>query len=81
MTSMHATKMNLSHAMFSPHGGWTEALRRVRAEYAEMPGLRLTWQQASRLLGLDPLSCKSILRWLADDGYLRVANGRYVKAR
>jgi hypothetical protein len=55
-------------------------LRRVRAEYAEMPGLRLTAQQASRLLGLEPLSCQVILRWLVDDGYLRLWKGRYVKA-
>jgi hypothetical protein len=77
---MHAASGNVSRAPWSPHGGWTEALRRIRSEYAEMPGLHLTWQQASRLLGLEPLSCKVILRWLVDDGYLRFSKGHYVKA-
>ena len=77
---MHATDGNVSRVLWSLHGGWTEALRRVRAEYAEMPELRLTSQQASRLLGLEPLSCQVILRWLVDDGYLRLRKGRYVKA-
>lgn len=35
------------------NGSCAELLRRIRAEYLEMPGLRLTAPQAQRLFGLD----------------------------
>jgi len=35
------------------NGSFDELLRRIRAEYLEMPGLRLTAPQAQRLFGLD----------------------------
>jgi hypothetical protein len=35
------------------NGSFAELLRRIRAEYLEMPGLRLTAPQAQRLFGLD----------------------------
>jgi hypothetical protein len=38
-----------------------ELLRRVRAEYLEMPGLRLTAPQAQRLFGLDAETWEGIL--------------------
>ena len=43
---------------------------RVRAEYQEMPGLSLTVEQASRLLGLQPSMCQTVLRTLVLDGVL-----------
>ena len=39
-------------------------LERVRGEFNEMPGLRLTPEQAARLWGLDPRSCSEVLRSL-----------------
>jgi hypothetical protein len=36
-------------------------LQRVRAEYREMPSLRLTALEAQRLFGLTPLLCVTIL--------------------
>jgi hypothetical protein len=60
-------------------------LERVRGEFLEMPGLRLTCQQAQRLWGLDRRTCMGILEYLvdttflcrADDGmYLRLTNDR-----
>lgn len=56
-------------------------LQRVRAEFNEMPGLRLTPAQAARLLGLDHRSCERVinalvrsafLRWTADGSVIRV---------
>jgi len=56
-------------------------LQRVRSEFNEMPGLRLTPAQAARLLGLDHHSCQRIintlvrtafLRWTADGSVVRV---------
>ena len=56
-----------------------DALRRVRAEYLEIPDLRLTQAQAQRVLGLAPAVCGLVLKWLVDDGFLVVANGHFVK--
>jgi hypothetical protein len=37
---------------------WTDQiLRRIRAEFLEMPGMRLTFSQAKRLWGLDEQTC------------------------
>jgi hypothetical protein len=45
--------------------------RRVLAEFEEMPGLRLTLEQASRLFGLDGATCQIVLDVLVDSAYLR----------
>lgn len=45
-------------------------LRRVRAEFREMPGLRLTLAQARRLLGIREDICYRILLALIDEGLL-----------
>jgi len=59
-------------------------LTRIRAEYLEMPGLRLTIPQAQRLCGVEGASCKTALdalvaeRFLClrpDGSYARVTNG------
>ena len=46
------------------------ALRRVKGEYLEMPGLRLTQAQAQRLWGLDRESCQALLGALVDTRFL-----------
>jgi hypothetical protein len=48
-----------------------DLLQRVRAEFNEMPGLRLTPAQASRLLGLDNRSCQRVIRALVNSEFLR----------
>ena len=48
-----------------------QLVERVRAEYLEMPGLRLTQSQAQRLCGMDPATCKSVLQALVDLHFLR----------
>ena len=45
-------------------------LLRIRGEYLEMPGLRLTLAQATRLFSLDALTCDVALRTLVEDGFL-----------
>jgi hypothetical protein len=58
-----------------------EIVRRVRAEYKEMPGLSLTVAQAQRLWTLDPSTCGIVLRRLVESRFLRTtARGRYVRA-
>jgi len=46
-------------------------LNRVRSEFTEMPGLQLTPQQASRLLGIEPAACRTVLDALVDSAFLR----------
>lgn len=48
---------------------------RIKAEYEEMPGLRLTLSQAARLFGLEPARCAQLLEKLVVDGALWT-NGR-----
>ena len=56
-------------------------LRRIRMEYVEMPDLRLTCWQASRLWNLDQAACSAILTALIQDHFLsQTADGSYVIA-
>ncbi len=48
----------------------TDLIRRVRGEYLEMPGLKLTTTQASRLWGLDRHTCQRLLDTLVDARFL-----------
>jgi hypothetical protein len=53
-------------------------LNRLRAEYQEMPGMRLTVQQAQRLCGMDRTLCQAVLDALVDANFLCVKpNGMY----
>jgi len=47
-----------------------ELLVRIRAEYLEMPGLRLTAPQAQRLFGLDSETWEGVLAALLDARFL-----------
>jgi hypothetical protein len=56
-------------------------LTRMRGEFREMPGLKLTAPQARRLWGLDAPVCDSLLHELVDMGFLRRnADGSFVRA-
>jgi hypothetical protein len=46
-------------------------IQRVRSEFDEMPGLRLTPAQAARLLGLDHGSCERVITALVGSAFLR----------
>ena len=48
-----------------------QIVQRIRAEYLEMPGLRLTPSQAQRLCGMDPATCRAVLKALVDLHFLR----------
>ena len=47
-----------------------ELLRRVSAEFHEMPGLQLTLPQAARLFSLEPVYCAVLLESLVRRGEL-----------
>ena len=58
-----------------------DVLRRVKGEYLEMPGLRLTIAQAQRLWGLDRSVCDSLLGALVEAKFLfRTRDGAFVRA-
>lgn len=57
----------------------TELEGRIRAEYREMPGLKLTAAQASRFWSLGPAESKTLLDGLVARGVLlRTRDGHYV---
>jgi hypothetical protein len=53
-------------------------VRRVSAEFNEMPGLRLTVPQATRLLGLQPAECERIIDQLVGCHFLRRTASGYI---
>lgn len=56
-------------------------LRRMFCEYLEMPGLRLTREQARRLWGLDEATCVKLLDGLVALKFLvRRSDGRYIRS-
>lgn len=55
-------------------------LYRIRGEYLEMPGLRLTIEQAARLWHVDDATCAAVLARLVADRFLtRTRAGAYVR--
>jgi hypothetical protein len=84
---MHAT-MRTAAAVHGPcsvtvYGTITEdhLLRRIRGEFREMPGMRLTLAQASRLWDLDRATGVGVLGKLIAARFLEMdGNGRYRKA-
>ena len=58
-----------------------ELLQRVREEYQEVPNLRLTPSQATRLFGMQPSECAALLDALVDEHFLtRTADGVFVRS-
>jgi hypothetical protein len=54
---------------------------RLRSEFLEMPGLRLTMVQVQRLCGVDAGECRESVELLVATGFLDVdAQGRYVRS-
>jgi hypothetical protein len=57
-----------------------DVLTRLRGEYLEIPGLRLTAQQVQRLCGIERMLCQSILDALVDGAFLSVnPDGTYAR--
>lgn len=56
-------------------------MHRIRAEFLEMPGLRLTSRQAARLWHLDLATCEAVLATLVVEHFLQcTAGGAFVRA-
>jgi hypothetical protein len=56
-------------------------VQRIREEFEEAPGLRLTLREASRFWGLDERTCGQVLTRLVTAGFLsKGADERYRRA-
>jgi hypothetical protein len=62
--------MNHAHTCSARTIAFEDAMRRVRAEFVEMPGMQLTPAQAARLWHFEPEFCKAILSALVDTKFL-----------
>jgi DNA-binding IclR family transcriptional regulator len=59
---------------------WRAAVNRIRAEFEEMPSLRVTLSEARRLFGLPDPAASWVLHRLAREGFLvRTARGEYIR--
>lgn len=57
-----------------------EMLQRIRGEFLEMPGMRLTAAQAQRLWGIEHSECTTLLGALVDSKFLaRTRDGAFVR--
>ena len=65
--------------MMWSRGSWRRKVRmlpleslvaRIRGEYSEMPGLRLTFAQACRLWQVDAPTCETLLEQLVSEAFL-----------
>jgi hypothetical protein len=71
LSDMHAATSN---------DGIDLLLHRVRGEFLEMPGLRLTTEQATRLWHADAAICATVLMRLVGERFLtRTRHGAYVR--
>jgi hypothetical protein len=63
-------------------GTFDEALLfRIRGEFAEMPGLKLTLRQASRLFHIEATQCEQVLTSLVGRGQLAMQGDSFVQTR
>lgn len=55
-------------------------VRRLKSEFLEMPGLKVTEAQARRLWALDPASCSYVLDNLVKSNFLfRTRDGAFMR--
>lgn len=57
-----------------------DLMARARAEFLEMPGLRLTLAQASRLCNASPDECQCVFENLIAEGFLRRTGKLYQRS-
>ena len=55
----------------------SDLIERVRVEYLEMPGLRLTSEQVQRLCGIEHTMCQMVLDGLVAANFLRLTTVRH----
>ena len=74
------TRLESIGCMHDVKVGIQEVVRRIQGEFLEMPGLRLTSEQARRLWRLDETSCDAVLGALVDARFLaKTRDGAFVR--
>ncbi len=64
----------------NPWDPLSEQVDRIRSEYREMPGLRLTFEQMLRLWSLDRRTGRVVLESLLDANFLEAtSDGQYMR--
>ena len=76
---MRAHTMNRAATARVPRFEDPVLLLRIRGEFAEMPGLKLTLPQASRLFHLEAERCERVLASLVASGQLVVRGNMFVQ--
>ena len=70
----------VTHGQADTDGSINATIHRIRSEYREMPGLRLTFEQMRRLWVLDRQTCRTLVEKLVDARFLKVTpDGQYVR--
>jgi len=73
----------MNHFPANVRGGSFEdaaSLLRIRSEFYEMPGLKLTLAQASRLFQLDASRCEQVLASMVDTGHLVLQGNTFLRS-
>jgi hypothetical protein len=66
--------------MHNNNAGIQDVVRRIQGEFLEMPGLRLTKEQAQRLWRLDQTACEAVLGALVDARFLaKTRDGAFIR--
>jgi hypothetical protein len=58
-----------------------EVMRRIRADFAEMPDLRISEEQAARFWGIDVVAAKAGLTAMTESGFLKRIGRVYIRRR
>jgi hypothetical protein len=75
-----STGSGLGHSPAMSMSPYEQVLERIRAEYLEMPGMRLRLEQVQRLCGIERSMCKVALDSLVDAKFLCVkSDGCYAR--
>jgi len=64
----------------NPVDHFDEALQRAKAEFREMPGLKITEAQAARLLSFDRALCHEVLTALVEQHFLMRTRDTFQRA-
>jgi hypothetical protein len=79
-TTATAAGVMADDSAMSEAGVTLALLLRIRGEFLEMPGMRLTLRQAMRLWNLDAATCEAALRYLVEHRFLSLtAQGAFRK--
>jgi len=78
---MSDTQVTLIPSSIPSSESFLEAIRRAKAEFLEMPGLKLTVAQAARLWSVDSALSRQVLSALVEARFLaETSNASFVRA-